>query len=224
MRKLLFLFCVLISGSVLAQENKPVVTVTGVGKVEVVPDKVLIKARVEHQGASAQVVKQQNEAVVNDIFEFLESMGIPAENIQTEYLRLDKQHNYETKEYYFVANQAISIQLNDLEKYEEIMSGLMDSGLNRIDGIEFGTSKQEELESQARKEAMLDAKEKATQLATAIGQETGPAVLIQEMGDGHFQPVYRVAGMASFDTAAKTIAPGEMEITVKVNVSFLLSN
>lgn len=214
----------MISTMAFAQENIPMVSVTGEGTVKVVPDEVLIKARVEHSGDSASVVKDQNEKVVNTILKFLKSEGIPSKNIQTEYLRLDKQKNYDTKEYYFAANQAISIKLDDLKNYEKIMSGLMESGLNRIDGIEFQSSEKKALEAKARKEAMLDAKDKASQLASAIGQKIGQAQMISEMGTNHFQPVQRMAQMKAFDsTAEQTIAPGEMKITVKVNVGFILS-
>lgn len=226
MKKLLFVLALLVSGGVFAQENVPMVSVTGEGTVEVVPDKVQINARVEHNGDSASEVKRQNEEVVNQIFQFLESRGVESENIQTEYLRLNKDHNYQTKEDFYSANQAISIQLDNLEDYEEIMSGLMESGLNRIDGIEFQTSKKEELESEARQKAMLDAQEKARELASAVGQSIGYANKISEMETSGFQPVYRMAEMQAFDSssAKQTIAPGEMEITVKVNVGFLLRN
>lgn len=223
MKKLLFLFFVLAGMNSFAQQEASVVTVIGEGKAEIVPDEVLIKARVEHEGESAQAVKEKNEAVIDNILKFLKSEGIPSENVQTEYLRLDKQYNYETKDYFFSANQALSIKLDELEKYEEIMSGLMESGLNRIDGIEFGTSKKEELESEARKEAMLDAQQKARELASAIGQKIGNAHRINEIEEGNFQPVYRVAEMKMADSSAQqTIAPGELEISVKVNVSFHL--
>lgn len=225
MKKLFIVLALIVSVGAFAQENVPMVSVTGEGIVEVIPDKVQINARVEHTGDSASEVKRQNEAAVNRIFEFLESQGVEPKNIKTEYLRLNKEHNHNTKEDYFSANQAISIQLNSLENYEEIMSGLLESGLNRIDGLEFQTSKKEELESEARKEAMLDAQEKARELASAVGQTVGVAYKISEM-EAHFQPVYQMAEMRAFDSssAKQTIAPGEMEITVQVNVGFVLQN
>lgn len=223
MKKLFVLGALFVSTLAFSQERISLVSVTGEGTVKVVPDEVVIKARVEHSGESASVVKGKNENVVNDIIKFLEAQGIPSKNIRTEYLKLDKQYNYDTKEYFFAANQAISIELKDLAKYEKIMSGLMETGLNRIDGIEFQTSKKEELQAKARKEAMLDAKAKATQLAAAIGQKIGKAHKITEMEANHFQPVYRAAQMKTFDGASKqTIAPGEMKITIKVNVGFIL--
>ena len=130
-----------------SQENYSLVNVTGKGTVTVAPDRVLIKARIEHTGKSAAEVKTQNDKIVSEVIRYLKSQDIPSKNIQTDYINLNKDYNYNTKETFYSANQAISILLEDIGRYEKVMSGLMQSGLNRIDGIQFKTSRKEALES-----------------------------------------------------------------------------
>ena len=207
-----------------AQEKpSPSISVMGTGTVNIVPDKVLINSRVEHTGKTAAEVKRKNDEVVNRIIKYLRSEGVAAKNIQTEYLRLNKEVNYNTQDTMYSANQAISIQLANLKDYEKIMSGLLNSGLNRIDGVQFQTSQKEALQSEARKKAVLNAKMKAEEYAEALGQSAGKAIRISETQTDHYQPVYRVMEMQSDSAEKQTIAPGEMEITVKVNVEFLLN-
>ena len=43
---------------------------------------------------------------------------------------------------------ALILYLKDLELYESLMNGLMDRGINMIDGISFSTSKIKELGTQ----------------------------------------------------------------------------
>lgn len=223
MKKISFLFAVLFSIVAFGQEHTSGVTVTGEGTVYVVPDKVVIRARVEHSGDSPAQVKKQNDEVVNNILEFLKSRGIPSKNVRTEYINLNKEYNYNTKEFSYSANQAISIQLGQLDRYEEIMSGLLESGLNRIDGVQFKTSRKEELTSEARKLAMLNAREKASELAQALGQDIGKAIHISEVEQNGFIPVARAMEMKSDSSSnEQTIAPGELEVTVKANVTFSL--
>lgn len=222
MKRILLLLVMLIGAATFAQEQQNTVSVIGTGTVNIIPDKVLINSRIEHTGKSAVEVKKQNDKVVNDVIKYLKSQGIASENIQTEYIRLNKEFNYNTKDTFYSANQAISIELQDLKKYEDIMSGLLNSGLNRIDGIEFMTSKKEELQSEARKKAVLDAQMKAKEYAEALGQEIGKAIRISEIQTDHYQPVYRVMEMKQDSSEQETIAPGEMEVRVKVNVDFLL--
>lgn len=224
MKKLLILFFFMLSLAGYSQENPSLINVTGKGTVTVNPDRVLIRARIEHTGQTAAEVKSQNDKVVNEVLQYLKSQDIPSKNIQTEYINLNKDYNYNSKETFYSANQAISILLEDISRYEKVMSGLLQSGLNRIDGIQFQTSKKEALESEARKMAVLDAREKAKEYAQALGQEVGKAHTINEQNSGDFPPMYRAMEMKSADSGnEQTIAPGEMEITVKVNVAFFLN-
>ncbi|SDL10313.1 hypothetical protein SAMN04488034_102297 [Salinimicrobium catena] len=225
MKKLIFTLSLFVCIAGMAQE-KPVslVNVTGEGTVKVVPDKVVIRARIEHTGKDATEVKAQNDKVVNDVIKYLKSQDIPSKNFQTEYITLNKDYNYQSKETFYSANQAISITLDDLSKYEKLMSGLLESGLNRINGIQFQSSKREELESEARKKAVLDARQKAEEFAGALGQEIGAAHTISEIENGNYPlPMYRTMEMKAADSEQQeTLAPGEMEITAKVNIGFLL--
>ena len=210
----------------IAQDSeRSVVNVTGEGLVKVEPDEVLIKSRIEHEGNSAAEVKRQNDEVVNKIFKYLKSQNIDEKNIKTEYLNLNKRYDYNDKTYTYVANQAISIHLKDLKDYEKIMKGLLENGLNRIDGIQFKSSEMENYEKEARKLAVLDAQNRAKELAQPLGQEIGKAVSISEMDYNSYQPVYRMdeaVEMSASKGSQQTIAPGELEIKIKVSVGFEL--
>ena len=140
-------------------------------------------------------------------------------------MNLNKNYNYDNKSYSYVANQAISIKLDDLKNYEKIMSGLLKAGLNRIDGVQFKSSKMESFMAEARKKAVIDAKSKAKDYANALGQSIGKAISISELETNSFPPMYRMNEMkASSDSMEQqeTIAPGELEIKSKVTVAFEL--
>ena len=229
MKSILILFAAMSTFALQAQQvltPQPMVMVTGEGIVKVIPDQVLIKSRIEHEGDDALEVKKKNDAVVDQIIKYLKAQGIPDKNIQTDYLNLNKNYNYNDKTYSYVANQAISIKLEDLKNYEKIISGLMGVGLNRIDGIQFKSSEIEKHKTEARKKAVLDAKKKATEYAGPLNQSIGKAFSISEIETGSFPPIYRMNEMmkVSSDSAEQeTIAPGEMEVSAKVTVGFLLN-
>lgn len=228
MKKLLLIM--LLSAGVTTNAQKeitvPAVNVTGEGIVKVKPDEVLIKSRIEHEGSSAAEVKKQNDVVVDKVIKYLQANGVKDEAIKTEYLNLNKRYDYNDKTYSYVANQAISIKLDDLAEYEKIMKGLLENGLNRIDGIQFKSSEMEKYEEEARKLAVLDAQKRAKELAGPLGQEIGKAISISEMDYNSFQPVYRMDEAVEMSAAKganqQTIAPGELEIKIKVNVGFEL--
>ena len=206
-----------------AQQIQPTVNVTGEGKVIAVPDEVTIRMGVQTEGKDAKTVKTENDASVDKVLDYLLKMNIPQNQVQTEYVNLNKNYDYNTKTYSYKASQTISVKLKDLSKYDKVMSGLVSSGINTINGIEFSSSKMEAYEAEARKKAVADAKEKAKEYAGVLGQNIGKALMIAEQGKSapQPQPMYKMA-MAEMDSTQRTLAPGELTITSKIQVSFEL--
>jgi uncharacterized protein YggE len=226
MKSISITIILLLTTVLMAQENfKPSVEVSGEGIVTVVPDEVSVSVRVENNGKNAKTLKQENDRIVNNVLVFIKSMGIADKYVKTEYVRLNKNYDYNTKSYSYVANQSISVKLTDLKKYEELMNGLMESGINRIDGINFSSSKMSELESEARKKAVAHAKLKAVEYAKVLDQGIGKAMSIREnIVSNNPTPMYKsVMMMDSEGGAQQTMAPGEMEIRVIVYIAFELN-
>ena len=233
MKKYLFILIILLSNVAISQNNtptiiiQPTIDVMGVGIVKVTPDEVTIKVQVEHKGQNPKELKQKNDFIINDVLAFIKSINIADKQVQTEYVRLNKNYDYQTKTYNFSANQSVSIHLKNLELYESLMNGLMERGINRIDGISFSASTINDLKSQARIKAMQNAKMKAEEYTKVLNQSIGKAVLITEFNNTNYTgPVNRKTMMMSSDASGmeqQTIAVGEIEVVTKVNVSFLLN-
>jgi uncharacterized protein YggE len=233
MKKYLFILIILLSNVAISQNNtptiiiQPTIDVMGVGIVKVTPDEVTIKVQVEHKGQNPKELKQKNDFIINNVLAFIKSMNIADKQVQTEYVRLNKNYDYQTKTYNFSANQSVSIHLKNLELYESLMNGLMERGINRIDGISFSASTINDLKSQARIKAMQNAKMKAEEYTKVLNQSIGKAVLITEFNNTNYTgPVNRKTMMMSSDASGmeqQTIAVGEIEVVTKVNVSFLLN-
>ncbi|MGS2738274.1 SIMPL domain-containing protein [Sinomicrobium sp. M5D2P17] len=201
------------------------ISVSGEGTVKVVPDKVTLKVRVENEGKSALDVKKLNDALIDKVLKFCKDMKIDAKDVKTEYLNLNKNYDYQTKEYKYVANQSLSIRLKDLSKYEALSQGLLDAGVNRIDGVEFNASNIDELKSQARKKAVENARKKAEEYASALGKNLGEPIYLSEIGQPEPIPMPGYAMMkAEADTSGsgESIAIGEMSIKATIHVGFEL--
>lgn len=230
MKKSIAFVALLFTVVTFAQENKaqiPQISVTGEGKVKVTPDRAIINVGVLNTGKDAKEVKTLNDETVDKVIKFLKKSGLNAADYKTNNVNLHKNYDYEKKKQVYQANQSISITLKELSKYDEIMMGLNDSGVNNIQGVEFKSSKMEELEKEARKKAMLNAKQKAEDYVSVLGQKIGKALLISDSSHAYYpQPMYKnsmVGGeaMVSGDSQ-ETLAVGEIEITANVNVTFVL--
>ncbi len=232
MKKPLFIL-LLISNLLISQNNtkndlsQPTIDVVGKAIVKTIPDEVTIKVQLENKGKDPQLQKQENDIIINDILFFLNGISIPEKYVKTTYLRLNKNYDYQTKSYHYVASQSISIFLTDLNSYELLMNGLMNRGINRVDGILFSSSIVNELKSEARKKAIENAKMKAQEYAGVLNQSIGKAVSISEFSNKNQNLFsYKSGPMQSSDapvTNQQTISIGEIEIVSKINVSFLLN-
>lgn len=207
-----------------AQNALPMVEVTGEGVVKVVPDQVNIDIGISNNGKNVKEIKAENDRLVSEVLNFIKSSGIPDKDVQTQYVSLDKNYDYNTKTSQYYANQTISITLRDLSKYEKFMNGLLETGINRINNVNFATSKIKELEAEARKKAIENAQMKAKEYAQVLNQTIGKAISINENQMNTPFPIYKSSAMRmeSDSSDQQTLAVGEMEIRTKVNVSFLL--
>ena len=229
MKKLITMTALFMAFAVQAQDQKaqvPQISVTGEGKIKVIPDQAIISVGFQNSGKDAKEVKTLNDEVVDKVIKFLKKSGIPATDYKTNNVSLYKNYDYEKKKYNFQASQNLSITLKDLKKYDEIMMGLNDAGVNSIHGVEFKSSKMEDYEKEARKNAMLNAKQKAADYVAVLGQKVGKALLITDTSQVYVpQPMYKggVMAMAADSMGNReTLAVGELEINTNVSVTFAL--
>jgi uncharacterized protein YggE len=223
----LFVIC-LFTVLTYSQEVKqiPQINVSGEGKVKAVPDQVTILATVETKGTNAKEVKKQNDQQMEAVLKLIKSTNLPAGDYKTKRVSLNPQYDYEKKKHSYNATQTIEILLRDLSKYDELMEGLVDQGINRIDNVTFQSSKLAQYQSDARKLAIKDAKMKAEDYVSVLGQKVGAGITITDNSQTYNpQPVYAMKSMAMEADGAsprETMAAGEIEIIANVTVSFKL--
>lgn len=227
MKKSIFLLLTIFVTNMNAQESKftPQIAVTGEGKVTVQPDQAVINFGVQNTGKDAAEVKKMNDEIVDKVMKFIKKFGIPSTDVQTTNVSLHKSYDYDKKKHNFQASQSIIITLKELKKYDELMMGLVDNGINNISNVEFKSSKIEEHKVTARKQAVLDAKKKAEDFATALNQKVGKAIVITDNSQPIYQPpMYRNMMMKAeaMDASQETLAIGQIEITTNVSVTFQL--
>ena len=212
-----------------AQESKPVpqISVSGEGKVKVTPDQAAIVITVETQGANVKGVKNDNDLKVSNTLKFLKKMNLPAQDYKTKRVTLNPVYDANSKKKSYMASQTIEVLLQDLDKYDALMEGLVDGGVNRIDGVTFQSSKLAQYQAEARKLAMKDAKGKAEDFVSVLGQKVGKALSISDNSANYPspRPVYAMKAMLSDQSESsnkETLAIGEIDIEVNVSVTFFL--
>jgi hypothetical protein len=228
MKKALIVLSLMFITMSYAQEIKPIpqISVAGEGKVKVVPDQATISATVETKGNNAKEVKKQNDQQMEAVLKIIKKMNLATADYRTQRVSLNPVYDYEKKKTSYNATQTVEIILRDLSKYDELMEGLVNEGINRIDNVIFQSSKLAQYQAEARKLAMKDAKLKAEDYVSVLGQKVGKAMTISDNSQNYQpQPFYAsMKTMALNESIAprETLAEGEITITANVSVSFIL--
>jgi hypothetical protein len=226
---ILFGIALFITGLSYAQvqelKNVPQIVVSGEGKIKVIPDQAIITVGVENTGNDATDVKTKNDVAIDAIIKYIKKMKIATSDYQTQRVSLYKSYDYQKKKNTYTASQNIVITLKDLSKYDELMMGLVDSGANVIQGVDFKSSKVTEYESQARIKAVQNAKMKAADYASALNQKVGKALLVSDNSMTNYpRPMYASMKMESDGGAPsrETLAIGEIEVIANVTINFAI--
>jgi uncharacterized protein YggE len=228
MKKVALILSMLFMGMSYAQEVRqvPQVSVSGEGKVNAVPDQAIIRATVKTKGNDAKDVKKENDKQFEAVLKMMKKMNLAPADYRTQRVSLNPIFDYEKKKTTYNASQSVEILLRDLSRYDELMEGLVDQGINQIDNVTFQSSKLSQYQSDARKMAMKDAKLKAEDYVSVLGQKVGRAITITDNSQNYQpQPVYarmKTMAMDESSTTRETLAEGEMTITANVSVSFTL--
>ncbi|MBX9889142.1 MAG: SIMPL domain-containing protein [Flavobacteriaceae bacterium] len=227
MKKALLILSMFLMTLSYGQEIKqiPQINVSGEGKIKVVPDEATITATVDTRGNNAKEVKRQNDQQIEVVLKLIRKMNLAPADYKTKRVSLNPVYDYEKKKTTYNATQTIEILLRDLSKYDELMEGLVDGGINKVNNVVFQSSKLEQYQSEARKLAMKDAKQKAIDYVSVLGQKVGKALTISDNSQSYYpQPMYEAMRMTKSDSAEprETLAVGEINIVANVSVSFVL--
>lgn len=229
MKKAAFILIMVFTTLLQAQELKqvPMINVSGEGKIKAIPDQASISISLETKGTNAVDVKKENDIKMDAVLKFIKKSAIAKEDYQTQRVSLNPNYDYEKKKHNYLAIQTVQILLKDLSKYDALIDGLVEIGINRIDNVEFKSSKFTQIQSDARKLAVKDAKAKAEDFVSVLGQKVGKAITISDNSQNYNpQPIryatMKTMAMADASESRETLATGEMEIIVNVSVSFIL--
>ena len=204
--------------------------VTRQGEVSVEPDIAVISLGIEAEADSVATARNSAAAAMNDVMDTLTSNGIAEKDIQTQYFNIqqvrtwDRQTEKEVVTGYRVTN-TVTVTIRDIEKVGTIIDVVTEAGgdLTRINGINFSIDNPDEYYEQVRKEAMIDAKKKAEELAKLANVNLGDATFISE--NLYYAPVARSAMAMGYDEGASyntSISPGELDISLSVQVAYAI--
>jgi uncharacterized protein len=222
------------TSTAMAQSNSPVVTPSTLNlnvnsNVKKAPDMATISAGVVTQARTAKAAMDDNARRLSAAFTALKAAGIADRDLQTSGINLSPQYNYIANQRPTIkgyeASNRVTVRIRKLENIGPVLDALVAQGVNEINGPTFGLDNPEAELDTARTEAMATAMRRAELYARASGMRVKRVVTINESG-GYEPPQPRPMMMMRAqmaDAAPETpVAPGEVTLTIQLNVQFEL--
>ncbi len=213
-------------GTIDLKSQQEGIWVSGEGKVTAIPDIATLSLGVEAQAATVAEAQSQAAGAMNRVMAALTDNGVDEKDIQTQYFsidrvtRWDREREEEIVVGYRVTNM-VTAKIREIDKAGSIVDAVAAAGgdLTRINNIGFSVDDPSAYYDEARQEAMADAKAKAEQLAELSGVKLGKPTYISE---GTISPVYQRSMYEAAAPAPTPISPGEMELTLTVQVVYAI--
>lgn len=229
--KILLLAIILILGfnsTAAAEERIPTISVNGEGVVEVAPDRATISVGVVSRDKNAAKVQSDNARIASDIIQAVSALGIDKKNIRT--------GNYSFHQYYrqdnnkrvadgYEANNTVTIIIDDLNLVGKVIDAALKNGANNIDSLEFGIKDKGNLQNEAIRLAVRDARAKAEVVAAELGKKIIGVINIS-VNSGYISAprANKMFAAAEMDMAVETpIESGTLSCSASVHVEFEIS-
>jgi uncharacterized protein len=201
------------------------ISVAGSGKVTVVPDMATINLGVLIERDKAKDAREAGAKAMTKVISALRALGIDEKDIQTAWVSLNPVYDYQSTKQRITGYQlqnTVTVTVRDLTKVSDVLDDAVIAGATTVNGIGFDVADRTASEAQARAAAMTDAKAKADTLAGAAGVSiTGVASIAESVSTPIWYGPEMAAGAAR-DTASTPVMPGSTDVTITVQVSYLI--
>jgi len=211
-------------------EQQNAISVSGNAKLEVEPDQAEVHVSVETSDEKADIAKNENARLSDNVIKALKSEGINDEDIETTSFYISPRYKWDNDNQEqiltgYTATNTLKVTTKDVDNAGKVIDTAVDNGATGIQNVNFGLSKemQKEVFGEALISASRVARDKAESLANSLGVNLGKVVSVQESNFNFvpFDYAPRMELMESSKAGIPTqIEPGKVEVNAFVSVAY----
>lgn len=230
-----------LSGSIGNDYPQSTIVVSGEGEVNAIPDLATFSFSVNEEKETVKEAQSIVSEKISNILDLLEKMNIDEKDTKTLSYNIYPVYDYRNEYracpvgYYcppeggervltgYEVSQTISIKLRDIDKAGEVLVILAEQEISNLNGPNFDIENKDELEREARKKAIDDAKDKAKRLSKDLGVKLGRVVSFSDSNRNYGYAKSDTAegyGMGGNINPAPEIPTGESEIYSFVEIVY----
>jgi len=195
------------------------IEVNGTAEQEITPDIINVSISLqEYINGKNKITIDQLESQLEDA---VKEAGITKEDFTISNVSAWNNNYQKKKNPDFLASKQYEITFHDLNKFNQVLSKVDPKGIQATNIMSYDYSKINDLKRKLKIKALLDARDKATDLLGSIGEKLGEPISITEIDNSNY-PGPRVAMFKSAMNAS--VAPPESDIDFKkIKLSFQIN-
>jgi len=200
------------------------ITVSGSGKVTIVPDVARINLGVTINKSTVKAAREAGAQAMTDIIAAVRSLGVAEADIQTTNISLSPQYGTGTapKIVGYQISEQIMVTVRDLDKAGDVVDAAAGKGANTVNGISFESGDPVKAQNDARAAAVAAARISAQAMAAAGNVSLGGVISITDASPS-FPVWYGGARGGAISDLSTPVEPGTQDLTATVTVIFSIS-
>lgn len=203
------------------------ISVSGSGRVSLTPDLAYINIGVHTENQDVSEALAANNSQAQKLVDTLKAAGVDAKDIQTSSFNIYPQQQFgpngEITGTRYVVDNTVYVTVRSLSQMGKLLETAVASGANTINGISFDLADKTEALSDARKQAVDNARVLAEEMAEAAGVELGEIQSINVISSSMPVPMYDMYGRGAAQAAAEVpISSGQMTVSADVSVVYTI--
>jgi len=221
------------SAAALPAAQSTLFTVSVRGQASQMPDVAVLSTGVTTEATESKVALRDNAARMERVMQAIKAAGIAEKDVHTSHIWLHPRYQYGNREVPrmtgYRASNTLSIKVRDITKLGQILDNLVAQGINQVSGPSFQIDEPDPVYDRARHHALETAHARAKLYAQALGLRVQRVVKLSEgsRSSSGFEPREMVmaqsARMDSADAVNTVVTPGEMTLSVNLEVVFELA-
>jgi len=214
------------------QEEGELISVTGHATLKVKPDIVAFTIEISSRDSTLEGAKSDHDRRARSVLQLLDDLGVPDENLRTDHMRLSEDWMYRMNKQMYCSEQTLGILLTDVHGWELLLQSVLDAGATGLRDVQFWSSRVDSLRLVLQEMALLDAIQKASNMATVLGKRLGRVIHVTDNEELGGRPYFReevitvTASRYSVYTDIEDMAPiskpGFIEMKGRVRVVYEL--
>jgi Uncharacterized conserved protein len=208
--------------------DKPYIEVTGKAEMEIIPDQIYLNITINEKDNKGKVVLAQAE---KEMISKLNSLGIDTKKDLSVKDMSSNFKNYWIKNSQIMTSKEYQLLVTTAQTAGKVMQGLENIGISNVSIERVDHTKIEQFRKEVKVNAVRAAKEKAVEMAQAIGQTAGKALYIRETDNSNYMYLSKASNikvrgaalMESSDAAVPDIEFEKIKLEYQVSANFELN-